>query len=169
MESSLSHASSSRTTRDCTNILRQTQFHHLIQSNHSSLSNIHLHLHTQTTHHSTIHAETTKYQSHPPKPQQNPPVALMPDSPHIPDRQTLELARTTAEIAEIEQTIALKTTEIARRTTDDAHLEEVRSEKKGLEAALRTLRLLEGARRVEMCAGRNAAGVFLGENIGKEM
>lgn len=87
--------------------------------------------------------------------------------PSVHEQQLKDLADTQAEIAEIEQSIALLNIEIARRLENDGDVEEVMTQRTGLKAALRTLRLLKEARRVATYSGQSAAGAFLGENIGK--
>lgn len=75
------------------------------------------------------------------------------------------------EISRRELRIGLLRVEIARRLENDGNAQDAKEELAGHEAAMRTLRLLKAAKKLEAEGyekrGRNAAGEFLAENIGK--
>lgn len=88
--------------------------------------------------------------------------------PAVRDYMLRDLATLKDHILAHERLLEQVTVEITRREENSGMVEEEKLEKAGLEGALRTLNLLKGAKEVELQLGKNAAGAYLGENIGKK-
>ncbi|CZT19136.1 uncharacterized protein RCC_04982 [Ramularia collo-cygni] len=87
--------------------------------------------------------------------------------PRIHEDMRIGISKLAIQIAAHEEYHEKLTVEIARREENDGEVEEEKLEMARVEAQLRTMRLLKGAKEVEMQLGKSAAGAFLGENIGK--
>lgn len=77
-----------------------------------------------------------------------------------------ELLDAAAAISHCEELISQLATELSRPQSNSAEVTELKRKKAGQEAALRTMKLLKGAKEVEFAMGRSAAAFYLGENIG---
>lgn len=91
--------------------------------------------------------------------------------PRVYQQMLNELTEIKKSIVWYEHEIEIISTEIAKRegnNDDTEELKKLKKDKTGHEGALRTLKVLKGAQEVAMELGTNAAGAWLGENIGKK-